>query len=67
FLGVYFSLLSVQHTSTGIASTIMSIVPILIIPPAIFLFNEKVTVKEIIGSFITVFGVAFFFLDISFL
>ncbi len=40
FLGVYFSLLSVQHTSTGIASTIMSIVPILIIPPAIFLFNE---------------------------
>ncbi len=31
FLGVYLSLLAVQNTSTGIASTIMMIVPVLII------------------------------------
>lgn len=62
FLGVSFSLLAVQHTQAGIAATIMSIVPVLIIPPAILFFHEKVNWKEIIGAFITVCGVALFFL-----
>ncbi|HAQ20020.1 MAG TPA: EamA family transporter [Prolixibacteraceae bacterium] len=62
FLGVSFSLLAIQHTQAGIAATIMSIVPVLIIPPAIFLFHEKVNWKEIIGAVITVGGVAIFFL-----
>jgi drug/metabolite transporter (DMT)-like permease len=62
FLGVSFSLVSIQHTSTGIASTIMAIVPILIIPPSVLLFREKVTAKEIIGAFLAVGGVALFFL-----
>lgn len=62
FLGVSFSLLAIQHTQAGIAATIMSIVPVLIIPPAIFLFHEKVNWKESIGAVITVGGVALFFL-----
>ena len=62
FLGVSFSLLAVQNTKTGIAATIMSIVPVLIIPPAILFFHEKVNWKEIIGAIITVSGVALFFL-----
>jgi len=67
FLGVYFSLLAVKYTSSGIASTIMAIVPVLIIPPAIIIFKEKVTIKEVIGSVITVIGVMFFFLESPFL
>jgi len=62
FLGVSFSLLAVQHTTTGIASTIMAIVPVLIIPPAIILLKEKVTLREIIGAVIAVAGVAVLFL-----
>lgn len=62
FLGVSFSLLAIQNTQAGIAATIMSIVPVLIIPPAIFIFHEKVNWKEIIGAVITVGGVAIFFL-----
>lgn len=62
FLGVAFSLLAIQHTSTGVASTIMAIVPVLIIPPAIILFKEKVTVREVIGAFAAVTGVVLFFL-----
>jgi drug/metabolite transporter (DMT)-like permease len=62
FLGVSFSLLAIQNTQAGIAATIMSIVPVLIIPPAILLFHEKVNWKEIIGAIITVGGVAIFFL-----
>lgn len=62
FLGVSFSLMSVKHTTTGVASTIMSIVPILIIPPAIIFFKEKLNLKEVIGSIIAVGGVALFFM-----
>jgi len=62
FLGVSFSLLAVQHTQAGIAATLMSITPVLIIAPAVFLFKEKINWKEILGAVITVIGIAFFFL-----
>ncbi|MFZ4413513.1 MAG: DMT family transporter [Bacteroidales bacterium] len=62
FLGVSFSLYAVQHTHAGIASTIMSIVPILIIPPAIMIMKQKVSTREIIGAIISVIGVALFFI-----
>jgi len=62
FLGVSFSLLAIQNTNTGIAATLMAIVPILIIPPMIFIFKEKVSVKEIAGALVAVIGVALFFL-----
>jgi drug/metabolite transporter (DMT)-like permease len=62
FLGVSFSLIAVQNTQAGIAATLMAIVPVLIIPPAIFLFHEKVNWKEILGAIITVGGVVIFFL-----
>jgi drug/metabolite transporter (DMT)-like permease len=62
FLGVSFSLLAVQLTSTGIASTIMAMVPVLIIPPSFLIFREKVTFKEILGAVLAVGGVALFFL-----
>ena len=60
FLGVSLSLLAVQHTKTGIASTIMSIMPVLIIPPSIWFFKQKVTSREVIGALISVIGVACF-------
>jgi drug/metabolite transporter (DMT)-like permease len=62
FLGVSFSLLAIQHTSIGVASTIMALVPIFIIPPSILLFKHKITVREVIGTFISLVGVALFFL-----
>jgi drug/metabolite transporter (DMT)-like permease len=62
FLGVSFSLLSVKFTKTGIASTIMALVPVFILIPAIFLYKQKVTIPEIIGSVISVCGVALFFI-----
>ena len=62
FLGVSLSLFAIQHTTTGVASTIMSIMPILIIPVSILLFKEKVTLKEVIGALIAIGGVGLFFL-----
>lgn len=62
FLGVSFSLMAVKFTSTGIASTIMALTPVLLIPPAVFLLKEKVTFRDLAGSLIAVGGVAVFFL-----
>jgi drug/metabolite transporter (DMT)-like permease len=62
FLGVYVSLLAVKYTTVGIASTIMAIIPVLIIPPAILLYKEKVTVKEVVGAFIALGGIVLFFI-----
>lgn len=61
FIGVYLSLLAVKHTTVGVASTIMAIIPVLIIPPSIIFLKEKVSVKEIIGAFVAVGGVVLFF------
>jgi drug/metabolite transporter (DMT)-like permease len=62
FLGVSFSLIAVKYATTGVASTIMAIVPILLIPPALMFFKQKVTWLEILGAFISVGGVMLFFI-----
>ncbi|MBN1116625.1 MAG: DMT family transporter [Bacteroidales bacterium] len=62
FLGVSFSLLAVKYTQTGVASTIMAIVPVLIIPPAILIYKQKVTALEVIGAVVSISGVSLFFI-----
>lgn len=61
FLGVSFSLLAIQYTTTGVSSTITSIIPVLIIPLSIYVLKEKVSPKEIIGAVISVVGVSILF------
>lgn len=62
FLGVGFSLMAVQYTAAGIASTIMALSPILIIVPSYYLFHQKITAKGVIGAIISIVGVSLFFL-----
>jgi drug/metabolite transporter (DMT)-like permease len=62
FLGVSFSLIAIKYTEAGIASTIMALVPVFIILPAIVIYKQKVTLPEILGALISVGGVALFFL-----
>lgn len=61
FLGVSFSLMAVQYTEAGIASTLMALTPIIIILPSRILFKQKVTVKEVMGAVVSVLGVSLFF------
>ncbi len=62
FLGVSFSLWAIKFTTTGVASAIMSIVPVLIIPFSIFLMHEKFSIKEFFGAVISMVGVFLFFI-----
>lgn len=61
FLGVSFSLIAIKYTEAGIASTIMALVPVFIILPAILIYKQKVTLFEILGAIVSVGGVALFF------
>lgn len=61
-VGVSLSLMATLYTSTGIAQTIMSLTPILIIAPAAFFFHQRVTFREILGALISVAGVCLFFM-----
>ena len=62
FLGVSFSLIAIQHTKTGIASTLMALTPVMILLPSAILFHQKIVWKEIVGAIISVSGASLFFL-----
>ena len=61
FLGVSFSLMAVQYTESGIASTLMALTPVIILLPATFCLKQKVTGAEVIGAIVSVGGVSLFF------
>lgn len=63
FVGVGFSLMAVQYTGAGIASTLMAITPIIIILPSYWLFHQPITLKGVVGAIISVVGVSLFFLS----
>lgn len=62
FIGVSLSLMAVQYTEAGIASTLMALTPVLILWPSALFFDQKITLKEILGAIISVGGVSLFFL-----
>lgn len=62
FIGVAFSLMAVQYTEAGVASTLMALTPVLILWPSHFFFGQQITFKEIIGACISVFGASLFFI-----
>ena len=63
FIGVGFSLMAVQYTGAGIASTLMAMTPIIIILPSYWIFHEKITLRAVLGAVISVVGVSLFFLN----
>jgi len=62
YLGVTFSLVSVKYTQTGIAATLMSTMPVIMIPMVIAIEKEKVSSRAILGAAVAVAGIAILFL-----
>jgi len=62
FIGISLSLYAVQHVNPGVASTLISITPIILIPYVLFVKKEKVLVRELLGSLVTISGVAIMFI-----
>jgi len=62
FVGVALGLFAIQQTKTGIASTLMGLVPIFIIVPSAIMFKEKIRPQQVIGAIISIAGASLFFL-----
>lgn len=61
-LGVFFSLVAIQNAEVGIASTLMSLPPIFLIPISYFFFKEEISWRSLVGTVVTLVGVAIIFL-----
>jgi drug/metabolite transporter (DMT)-like permease len=61
-LGVTASLLAVQHASVGVASTLMALPPVFLLPIGYFVFKERFGWQTIVGTFVALAGVAMLFL-----
>ena len=61
-LGVSASLLAVQHAEVGVASTLMALPPVIVLPISYFVFKEKVGWQAVAGTILAIAGVAVLFL-----
>jgi drug/metabolite transporter (DMT)-like permease len=61
-VAVSLSLLAVQHAEIGVASTLMALSPVIILPISYFVFKEKIGWQAIVGTLLAIAGVAILFL-----
>jgi drug/metabolite transporter (DMT)-like permease len=62
FVGVSLSLLAIQLAKTGVAATIMSLTPVLILPLTIYFRGQHVSARAAFGAIMAVAGTAVLFL-----
>jgi drug/metabolite transporter (DMT)-like permease len=61
-LGVSASLFAVQHAEIGVASTLMALTPVILLPVSHFVYKENVGWQAIFGTVLAIAGVAILFL-----
>jgi drug/metabolite transporter (DMT)-like permease len=62
YLGVWMSLEAAHHAPLGVAQTLISLTPILILPFSRMVYHERITPRAICGAVVAVIGVALLFL-----
>jgi drug/metabolite transporter (DMT)-like permease len=61
-LGVLASLFAVQHAEIGVASTLMALPPVFVLPISYFAYKEKIGRHAVLGTVLAIAGVAILFL-----
>ncbi len=62
FLGMWCSMIAVKYAYIGIASTLMALPPVFLLPISHYVFKEKITIVSIVGTLIAICGAAMIFL-----
>jgi len=62
FLGIWLSMIAIKFTYVGVASTLMALPPIFLLPLSYWFFKEKITLQSVFGTLIAVAGTAIIFL-----
>lgn len=61
FLGVWLSMVAVQNSRVGIASTLMAMTPVLLLPIVHWVYHEHISSRAIAGTILAFAGVALMF------
>ena len=62
FLGVWLSLVAIQTAFVGIASTLMALTPVVMLPVSHWVFKEKISWQAVLGTGVAMGGVTLLFL-----
>jgi len=55
-VGVVLSLYAITHASMGVAATLMSLSPVLLLPVSAILFQEKISYRAVAGTLVSILG-----------
>jgi drug/metabolite transporter (DMT)-like permease len=58
FLGVWLSMIAVQASRVGVASTLMALTPVISLPVVRFALKEQVSPRAVLGTLVAMAGVA---------
>ncbi|NPV87022.1 MAG: DMT family transporter [Anaerolineae bacterium] len=61
-VGVWLSLLAIQLSNVGVASTLMALTPVLLLPVARWGYHERVSLRAVAGTVVALLGVALIFI-----
>lgn len=61
-IGISASLLAIQHSNIGVASTLMALPPVVMLPISHFFYKEKLNTPAVVGTLVAIGGVALLFL-----
>jgi drug/metabolite transporter (DMT)-like permease len=64
-IGISASLFAVQHAEIGVASTLMALPPVFMLPLSYFIFKERFNWQAVAGTLLAVAGVALLFLKVG--
>jgi len=62
FMGVSFSMYAIQRSQVGVASTLMSLAPVFLLPISYVVFKERYGWGAVVGTFVAILGVSVLFL-----
>jgi drug/metabolite transporter (DMT)-like permease len=62
FLGVTLSIVAIQNIAVGIASTLMALPPVFLLPLCYIIFRERIGWRAVLGTGVAIAGVALMFL-----
>ena len=63
FIGVWLSMVALSYAIAGVAATLMSLMPVIVIPVIWIVYKQKTNARGIAGAFIAVIGVAILLLS----
>jgi drug/metabolite transporter (DMT)-like permease len=63
YLGVWFSLIAIDQAQIGVASTLMALSPIFLLPLAKWVFKEHISRRIVFGTILALLGVTMIFMN----